>query len=364
MAAGAVGIAGLTGCGAAVHSGATSAKGSNLKSGSIAFLMPDEITERWDQEDKPVFLAEVHKICPQCTVDTENAKGSADTQLAQVQSAIANGVKVIVLAPTDISAAAHMASLAHAAGVKFIAYASTIDSPSVTYLVTTSVPKIGAIQAQDLIDGLKAKGVTHGGIVMLNGDPNDDFGRRYKSGAMSVFDKYTSSYPIVATYMTPQWDPSTAETEMNEAIAKVGKDGFVGVYAANDDLAGGAIAAMKNAGIDPSSRPTTGQDGELAALQRVIAGTQYDTINLPIKIFAAKTADLAVALSLGKQPPAGLINGTTTTPSGYKTPTYLYPVQVIHPSNVSTMIAPNGFWALGEICTPAYAAACKQAGLR
>ena len=91
---------------------------------------------------------------------------------------------------------------------------------------------------------------------------------------------------------------------------------------------------------------------------------EYDTINLPIKIFAKKTADLAVALSLGENPPAGLINGTTVTPSGYKTPTYLYPVQVIHRSNISTMIAPNGFWTVSQVCTPAYAAACQQAGLR
>ena len=273
--AGAIGMAALAGCGAVSHSaGSAPAKATNLKSGSIAFLMPDEITERWDEEDKPVFLAEVHRICPKCTVDAENAKGNADTQLAQVQSAISNGVKVIVLAPTDISAAPHMASLAHAAGVKFVAYASTVDSPDVNYLVTTSVPKIGAIQAQDLIDGLKAKGVTHGGIIMVNGDPNDDFGRRYKAGAMSVFDKYKSSYPIVATYMTPQWDGTTAQSEMQGAISKVGKNGFVGVYAANDDLAAGAITAMKDAGINPSSRPTTGQDGELAALQRVVAGTR------------------------------------------------------------------------------------------
>ena len=51
---------------------------------------------------------------------------------------------------------------------------------------------------------------------------------------------------------------------MEQAITGLGKDGFVGVYAANDGTAGGAIAAMKGGGIDPRPRPTTGQDAELA----------------------------------------------------------------------------------------------------
>jgi D-xylose transport system substrate-binding protein len=352
----------LTGCSA--KNAGTSASASNSSShdqGRVAFMMPDLITPRWDAQDRLVFQDEAKKACGDCKVTYYNAKGDADTQLSQVQAAIANGVDVIVLAPTDKTAAVNMVNLANAAGVKVISYATNIDNPKVDYIVTTDVPKIGAQQAQSLVDGLKAKGITSGKLIQINGDPSDDFGFRYKAGAHSVLDK--SGFTIAAEYDTQKWDGTNAQREMDQAITKVGKDGFVGVYAANDDLAGGVIAALKNAGIDPKTRLVTGQDGSKAGLQRVIAGEQYNTINLPIKIFAAKTADLAVALAKGKAAPSDVINGTAKTPSGTEVKAYLYPTEVIKIDNIKHMIEPDGFWKLSDICTGTYQAACSAAGL-
>ena len=352
----------LTGCSA--KNAGTSASASNSSShdqGRVAFMMPDLITPRWDAQDRLVFQDEAKKACGDCKVTYYNAKGDADTQLSQVQAAIANGVDVIVLAPTDKTAAVNMVNLANAAGVKVISYATNIDNPKVDYIVTTDVPKIGAQQAQSLVDGLKAKGITSGKLIQINGDPSDDFGFRYKAGAHSVLDK--SGFTIAAEYDTQKWDGTNAQREMDQAITKVGKDGFVGVYAANDDLAGGVIAALKNAGIDPKTRLVTGQDGSKAGLQRVIAGEQYNTINLPIKIFAAKTADLAVALAKGKAAPSDVINGTAKTPSGAEVKAYIYPTEVIKIDNIKHMIEPEGFWKLSDICTGTYQAACSAAGL-
>ncbi len=64
---------------------------------------------------------------------------------------------------------------------------------------------------------------------------------------------------------------------MEQAITAAGKDGFAGVYSANDGMAGGAIAAMRANGIDPRSKPITGQDAEVAALQRILVGDQLMT---------------------------------------------------------------------------------------
>ncbi len=87
---------------------------------------------------------------------------------------------------------------------------------------------------------------------------------------------------------------------MDQAITKLGKDGFVGVLAANDGTAGGAIAAMKGAGIDPTKIPVTGQDAEAAAIQRIIMGEQYMTVYKAIKLEAEAAAKLAVALAKGE----------------------------------------------------------------
>ncbi len=351
---------GLTGC-SAKNAGGSSADESENGQGRIAFMMPDLITPRWDAQDRIVFEERAKELCDDCEVTYYNAKGEAETQLQQVESAISNGVDVIVLAPTDKTAAVNMVDRAHDAGAKVVSYATNIDNPDVDYIVTTDVPKIGAQQAQSLIDGLDAQGVTSGNLVVINGDPSDDFGFRYKAGAHSVLDE--SDFTIAAEYDAAKWDGTNAQTAMDQAITAVGKDNFVGVYAANDDLAGGVIASLKNAGIDPATRLVTGQDASAAGLQRIIAGEQYNTINLPIKVFAAKTADLAVALSKGEDAPGDVINGVSETPSGDEIDAYIYPTEVITIENIKNVIEPDGFWKLEDICTPTYEAACRTAGL-
>ncbi|NJC69972.1 sugar ABC transporter substrate-binding protein [Planosporangium thailandense] len=352
---------GLTGCVSQSSGSGSASSGGDHGKGRIAFMMPDLVTARWDQQDKPVFEAEMKKACPDCKVTYYNAKGSPETQLAQTQSAITNGVDAVVLAPIDKNAAINMVNQFHQAGVKVISYATIIDTPNVDYGVTTDIFKIGAQQAQSLVDGLKAKGITSGNLIAINGDPSDAFGPKYKAGAHSVLDK--SGFTIAAEYDAKNWDGTTAQSQMDQAITKVGKGNFVGVYAANDQLAGGAIAAMKNAGVDPTTILTTGQDGAVAGLQRIIAGEQYNTINLPIKVFAAKTADLAAAVAKGKPAPTDIVNGTTKTPSGAEIKAYLYDTEVITKENVSNMIVPKGFWPLKDVCTPEYQAACQKANL-
>ena len=65
---------------------------------------------------------------------------------------------------------------------------------------------------------------------------------------------------------------------MDQAITALGKTGFKGLYAMNDGTAGGAIAAMQAAGIDPKTIPSTGQDAELEAVQRILTGDQFMTV--------------------------------------------------------------------------------------
>ena len=69
---------------------------------------------------------------------------------------------------------------------------------------------------------------------------------------------------------------------MEQAITALGKDGFVGVYAANDGTAGGAIAAMKSAGIDPRRARSPARTPSSPAIQRILAGDQYMTVYKPI----------------------------------------------------------------------------------
>ena len=150
---------------------------------------------------------------------------------------------------------------------------------------------------------------------------------------------------------------------MDQSITALGKDGFKGVYAANDGTAGGAIAAMKGAGIDPSTRPTTGQDAELAAIQRILAGQQFMTVYKAIKPEAEQAAQLAVALVKGESAPSGLVNGKTDNGQKQVDSILLKPVAVTA-DNVQDTIVKDGFWKVNEICAGEFKAACDKNGIK
>ena len=156
---------------------------------------------------------------------------------------------------------------------------------------------------------------------MINGAPTDNNAKLFKEGAHSVIDG--SGFKVAKEYDTPDWSPDKAQTEMEQAITALGKNGFVGVYAANDGNAGGAIAAMKSNGVDPTKIPTTGQDAELAGIQRIVAGEQYMTVYKAIKPEAEAAAQLAVDLLQGKQPDGRHDQRQTDNGSAGKVPSVL-----------------------------------------
>jgi D-xylose transport system substrate-binding protein len=137
----------------------------------------------------------------------------------------------------------------------------------------------------------------------------------------------------------------------------------VGVYCANDGTCGGAIAAMKGAGIDPTTKPSTGQDAELAGIQRILLGEQYMTVYKAIKGEAYAAAELAVALAKGEDVPADM--EVTSVDNGYGEidSILLEPVSVTKDNIADTVVA-DGFWSVDEILeTPELEAAGAEVGL-
>jgi D-xylose transport system substrate-binding protein len=165
---------------------------------------------------------------------------------------------------------------------------------------------------------------------------------------------------VVKSYDTPDWSPDKAQTEMDQAITAAGKDGFDAVYVANDGMASGVVASLKGAGINPATRPVTGQDAELDGVQRIVAGEQLMTVYQPINKIAKAAAELAVPLAQGKTPPpiakAKVDNGAK------KVPSVLLDTVMVDENNVNSVIK-AGFLTAKQICTGAYAKACAKAGI-
>jgi D-xylose transport system substrate-binding protein len=325
--------------------------------GKIAFLLPESKTARYETQDRPLFQKKVKELCSSCEIVYSNADQDAAKQKDQAEAALAQGVKVMVLDPVDGAAAAAIVTEAKAKGVPVISYDRLLLNSEPDYYVEFDSPSVGKIQGNALVDKLKADKAS-GDLVMINGAPTDNNAKLFKQGAHSVID--SSGFKVAKEYDTPDWSPDKAQSEMEQAIAAVGKTGFVGVYAANDGTAGGAIAAMKSAGVDPKKVPVTGQDAELAAIQRIIAGEQFMTVYKPIKPLADKAAEIAVAIVKGED-----VTGADDKENNGKidVPTVKLAVVPVTADKVKSTVVADGFWKAADICTAEYKAACDKLGI-
>jgi D-xylose transport system substrate-binding protein len=331
------------------------ASGSSSKTAKIGLLLPETKTARYEAHDRPQFNAKVKQLCPNCKLLYQNASQDAQKQLTQAEAMLASGANVLVLDAVDVGSVGPIIKEARQRHVPVIAYDRLISNQPIAYYVSFNNVRQGRIQAQTLVDKIgKSKP-----IVMINGAPTDPSAGDYKRGAHQIFD---GAMAIKKQYDTPDWSPDKAQREMEQSITALGKNGFAGVYSANDGMASGAIAAMKGAGIDPKTRPITGGDGELAAIQRIVVGEQYSTIYLTINKQAQSAAELAVALAQHQPPPAGLVNAKTDN-GALKVPSVLLTPVAVTKDNIDDTVVKDGFYKVSEICTGPYKAGCQKIGL-
>jgi D-xylose transport system substrate-binding protein len=326
----------------------------------IALLLPETKTARYETQDKPLFEAKVMELAPDAEILYSNANQDAALQQSQADAALTNGANVLVLDPVDSASAASIVMKAKEQGVPVISYDRLILDADVDYYVSFDNELVGKLQGQALLDKLTADGNAGKTIVMINGSPTDNNATLFKAGAHSILD---GKVEIGAEYDTPDWSPDKAQDQMDQAITKLGKDGFVGVLAANDGTGGGAIAAMKGAGIDPKTRPVTGQDAELAAIQRILLGEQFMTVYKAIKLEAEAAAELAVALAKGEGVPASMT--LSKVDNGMKeVDSILLPPVAVTIDNIKDTIIADGFWTVEQLLTsPELEAAGAAAGL-
>ncbi|MGL4257320.1 MAG: sugar ABC transporter substrate-binding protein [Microbacterium sp.] len=341
----AVGLA-LTGSGcAAPDPGPAPSDGE----GAIALLLPDAKTARYETFDRPFFEARVAELGAY-EVLYANADQDAAKQQQQAESALAAGADVLVLDAVDANAAVSIVRSANAKGIPVVSYDRLIAGGDLAYYISFDNEKVGVLQATEFVDAVEKAG--GGGILMVNGSPTDSNAALFRKGAHSLID--ASGLEVLAEFDTPDWSPDKAQAWVAGQIAQYG-DEIVGVYAANDGTASGAVAALKAANVDPFPI-VTGQDAELTALQRIVTGDQHMTVYKAIKPQAELAAEVAVALLHGEEVTAPMeIDGVPTT--------LLDPVAVTVDNILETVVA-DGFWTVDDICTPEYADACEAAGIR
>jgi len=323
----------------------------------IALLLPESKTARYESKDRPYFEAKVKALCPGCQVLASNANQDASQQHAQAEAALTNGANVLVLDAVDSASATVIATKAKALKVPVIAYDRLIPgTDAIDYYVSFDNEAVGKLQGEALLHALAGRADAQ--VVMINGSAADNNGLLFKKGAHSALDGKVS---VRKEYDTPDWSPDKAQDEMTQALTAMG-DRLDGVYAANDGTAGGAIAAMKAAGLK-SLPPVTGQDAELAAVQRIVLGEQYMTVYKSIREQAEAAAVLACHLALGEPVPPQITGGKTVSNGKKDIPAVLLVPIAVTKEKVKETVLADGFWTRDQVCTARYEAACKALGL-
>lgn len=322
---------------------------------SIGLLLPESKAARYEKFDRRIISSRIASLCLECKVDYHNAEQQVDAQRRQFDALVKKGVKVIILDPVDAAASKSWVDSAAKKGVKVVAYDRLAEGDVAAY-VSYDNEKIGRLQGQGILAALGSQAAASD-VVMMNGSPTDPNAPAYKKGAHEALDGKVRK--IVYEKDIPDWSAATAKKEMTDVINAQGAEGFDAVYSANDGMAGGIAAALKSAGI--KDVPVGGQDAELPALQRLVAGTQYFTIYKEVRPEAETAAEIAFRLLRGKS-----IKSLTTTTADSKSksgiPAQLFKAQIVTKKNMKNTVVRDGTVRTDLLCED-LADACKSVGL-
>ncbi|MCJ2072934.1 D-xylose ABC transporter substrate-binding protein [Methylobacterium sp. J-030] len=280
----------------------------------IGFSIDDLRLERWTRDRD--FFVEAAKTLG-ASVNVQSADASEERQIAQIETMIARGVDAIVIVPFNGKALGNVIAEAKRSGIKVVSYDRLILNADIDAYITFDNERVGELQAQGVLEAKPT-----GNYFLMGGAPTDNNSKILRQGQMKVLQPAIDAgkIKIVGSQFVPEWSATTALQIMEDALT-ANKNAIDGVVASNDAEAGGVVQALTAQNL-AGKTAVSGQDADLAAVQRVKAGTQTVTVYKPLKEIATKAADLAVALVKGRTPQfnATLNNGKTDVPSIFLTP--------------------------------------------
>jgi D-xylose transport system substrate-binding protein len=350
----------LAGCGVLDETGdssdASPTKGNDI---TVGLLLPEKVNSRYEKFDHPIINKVASLTGGKGKVEYANAESDADKQEDQLEKMIADSVDVILLDAVDSKAIADAVQRAKDAGIPVIAYDRLAEGPIDAY-VSFDNELVGEVQGRTLLEAMGPQVDSSDKIVMMNGSPTDPNAAQFKDGAMS---ELNGKVTIAKTYDTKDWDPKNAQANMTEAIGAIGADNIVGVYSANDAMAGGIIKALEAAGVTELP-PITGQDAELDGVQRIVSGEQYMSVYKSYPAEAEAAAEMAVARVQGRDIQFdALTRDKVDSPTHQDIPAQLVSVVALTRENIAETVVADGIYKLSEICTAKFKDDCDEIGL-
>jgi D-xylose transport system substrate-binding protein len=286
--------------------------------------------ERWAKWDEPAIKDAL--AAGGASYISTDAKSSAETQASNIENLISQGANVLIVLAQDGTAIRPSVASALAQGIPVIAYDRLIEDPQVLYITFDNV-EVGRMQAR-AVTGLQP----HGNYVIIKGnkaDANADF---LRSGYQDIIGNAVTSgdIKIVGETYTDNWDPSIAQTEMEQYLTQ--NDNKVdAVLAQNDGMAGGVVSALAAQGL-AGRVPVSGQDGDAPALNRVALGLQTVDVWKDARLLGQAAGQSAVQMCGGVTRDQVTNVGAFQTPGGNNVSAILLQPQPINVSDLNVVL--------------------------
>lgn len=299
----------------------------------VGVSLPTQRDERW-VKDRQAMEAEAKRIGVDLRVEV--ADNDAARQGAQCDALVAQGIKVLILAPQDASSAAAIVERAARAGIRVISYDRLVtNSPHEYHYLSFDNARVGELQGEFL-----TRRVPRGRYVVLAGSPTDNNAVLFALGAMKFIKPLADrgEVKIVMDQAVKDWQPAEARRLCEKALA-ASPDGIDAVLAPNDGTAGGCIQALAARGL-AGKVPITGQDAELAAAIRIVQGTQSMTVFKDTRALGKRAVEMAVALAEGREVDTG---GKTVNNGRRNVPSVLLTPFIVTRQNLDAMLVESGY---------------------
>jgi D-xylose transport system substrate-binding protein len=269
--------------------------------------------ERW-RTDLDEFQQRAHELG--ATVVTRAANGDDDLQFRQIKELLKDGIDVLVFLPHDTNKAGRIVEAAHAKHVPVISY-DRLASAAVDLYVGFDLFSVGLEQAQSLVER-----APKGNYLLLGGSPLDSNSKVVRAGQMKVLQPFIDRGDIhaLADVWVPEWSAAEAYVMVTKELNKL-KAPPTAIVASNDAIAGGAIQALEDKGWSGGVL-VSGQDADLAAIERIFDGSQLMTVYKPVKDEARAAAEAAMKLARHEsiESRTQVANGALTTTAILLTP--------------------------------------------
>lgn len=323
----------------------------------IGISMPTQSSERWIKDGAAMKEVLEEKGY---TVDLQYAEDDIPTQKSQIENMITKGAKVLVIAAIDGSTLSDTLDEAAKEGVKIISYDRLlVNTDAVSYYATFDNRRVGQLQAESLVEGLKTmKGDGPYNIELFAGSPDDTNSFYFFQGAMDILQPLMDdgTINVVSGQLTQEevgtlrWDGAVAQARMDAILAASYSDGTVihGVLSPYDGISRGILSSLTAFGLTGDETPVvTGQDAEAASIKLIISGEQYSTILKDTRLLAKVAANMVDAVLTGTEPE---INDTETYDNNVKiVPSYLLEPFIVTVDNYQELVMDSGYLTADDI---------------